>query len=216
VTERRPVTRPAPGVAVDEVHPANVGELRYHRLGQCRQLLLRLVHCAHGARRPGEDGEPLAGADLVVDVGVGAHPLDDHPGDAHRHRAGAEPAVAALGAQPVGVGDDLRAVRYRPAPGAAHVVAVHRVDRVEEPPPAVVLDALPGDRPRAGGRGRHCRQARGSTRRRWSPRPALVADQGALALGGERVDLAAGARRRRDVDDHEADTDDGVVRERTG
>ena len=84
---------------VDQVHPAEVGELRDHRLGQRGEPFLRVVHRAHGARRPGEHGEPLAGPDLVVDVGVGAHPLDDDARDAHRHRPRAEPAVPAFRAQ---------------------------------------------------------------------------------------------------------------------
>jgi hypothetical protein len=42
---------------------------------------------------------------------------------------------------------DLRAVADRPSPGVAHVVAVGRVDGVEEAPPTVVLDVLTGNRP---------------------------------------------------------------------
>ena len=119
---------------VDQVDPAEVGELGDHRLGQRGEPFLRVVHRAHGARRPGEHGEPLAGPDLVVDVGVGAHPLDDDARDAHRHRPRAEPAVPAFRAHAVGAGDDLGAVGDRPPPGAAHLVAVGGVDGVEEAP----------------------------------------------------------------------------------
>ena len=175
------------------------------------------MHRAHGARRPGEHGEPLAGPDLVVDVGVGAHPLDDDARDAHRHRPRAEPAVPAFRAQPVGAGDDLGAVGDRPPPGAAHVVAVGRVDRVEEAPPPVLLDALPRDRAQRRGivHGAAVGLAdphRGAGR---LDQP-LVAGQGPLPLRGQGVDLAAGAGGGGDVDDDETDADDLPVRRADG
>ena len=92
-----------------------------------------------------------------------------------------------------------------------------RVDRVEEAPPPVLLDALPRDRAQRRGilHGAAVGLAdphRGAGR---LDQP-LVAGQGPLPLRGQGVDLAAGAGGGGDVDDDETDADDLPVRRADG
>jgi len=166
-----------------------------------------------GPGRPGEHVQALAGPGLVVHVGLGADPLDDDARDPHRDGTAAEPAEAAVGAQAVGARHDLGALGDRGPPRPAHLVAVGGVDGVEEAPSAVGRLALARDR--AQGR----RVVRGAAVGLADPHrgagrlhQALVAGQGALALGRERVDLPARAGGGGDVDDDEPDAGDLPVR----